>query len=146
MRPFATFALWFSSALLMTGVIWAAITVYALGGYEQSWGPHRMFFVIVAFSFLVSLVTLFLSALGAKLGGMSRHAPVWLPVILAVLSVIANFLLGQAMEAIGHPPSRAAAILWTLIVPTGIAFIVARKFRAPTGVPSNKSFERTREG
>jgi hypothetical protein len=145
MRPFATFALGFAGTLFITGVNWAAIAVYALGGHEQTWGPHRMFLVIAAFSLLVSLVTPFLSGLGANFGGMSRHAPFWLPLVLSELMLVANFRLGQAMNALGHPPDRTAAILWLLIVPGGIAFIVARRFRASAVVPSSTSLERAHD-
>jgi len=129
MRPFATFALWFAGAVLATCIAWSAVGVYALDGYERGWGAGGTFQVLTWISLAVSVVALFSSGVGARFGGMTRRAPIWLPVTLGILFVLLNFLLGKVMEASGFPPNRAVVILWVVLVPAAIGLLVAPHFR-----------------
>jgi hypothetical protein len=129
MRPFATFALWYSGAVLATCLAWTAVGVYALDEYERAWGPGRMFLIVACIALLVSLVALFSSGVGARLGRMSLRTPHWVPVTLGVLFVVLNFVLGKIMEVVGIPPARTAMILYVVLVPAAMAYAAATRFR-----------------
>jgi hypothetical protein len=145
MRAFANFALCFSGSVLVTCLIWSGVAVYAFDGYEHAWGKGPTFQVLTWISLAVSLVALASSAVGGKLGGMQRRAPLWLPLSFGVFFVVLNYALGWGIEALGYAPNRVLAIVWVVVVPAVIAFVVARRLAAPF-VTSNTSFERTREG
>jgi hypothetical protein len=108
-------------------LVWSGVAVYGFDGYEQAWGAGPTFQVLLWMSVAVSVVALFSSGVGGKLGGMQQHARPWLPITLGVLFVVLNFVLGRTVEAIGSSPSRMLAIVWVVAVPAVIAFIAARR-------------------